>query len=767
VALAEFDFPDIIIGSIPAVYLYTVDGVGEGLQAKRRGLSVIIDHLTPPLKTTESYGPLLELQQMLDQYEAQEVEERRAVIAREVRTRIRQYNFTSDLGQMALDAPDDQLIHTLGHYLEELKTTFLPYGLHTFGKAWSPDAVDLLAKSMSSLTNGDVTEYRDRIDQSFGTERAAFLGALRGEYVDPGKGNDPIRTPDALPTGRNFYAIDASVMPTKISYELAKQLASDALANHPQTPEKVAAVLWAVETARDEGTMVSFILQLLGVEPVWDARGLVKELKAVPMEELGRPRVDVIVTSSGLFRDLFAQLLLLTDRAFRVALAGSYETIVKANPKLQRSLDAVLKDMPDVQRGSEPLEVNAVARHWVSSTEAVLERGETEEGAGARAITRIFGPAEGAYGAGISRIIEQAWTWKSRDEVADAYLGKMAHAYSGESWGNVEPEDYRQALTGIQQSFHSRATNLYGIADNDDYFDYFGGLSLAIERVNGKPPENDVLFYADPRQSRVETLEHFLTREMRSRYYNPDWIQGMMKEGYAGARTISNKFVEFAWGWQVTNPEIVRDWMWNEVTDIYFRDKYRLGVTKWFKDARQAPAMMNMAAILLTAAHKGFWKADSSAIHDLANTLGTLVVRYGPSCSSHVCGDTETIAWSKQWMNTAIVGPYSRAMKAAITGNTYSDTKPVVSKSAIPGQATSGFKGGLFDFVAERGPGEETTGGNIVERVFRTIRVQGWGTTFVFLILILLPSGVMVFVARDRYYRHRRFEPIRLTLKVP
>jgi cobaltochelatase CobN len=446
---------------------------------------------------------------------------------------------------------------------------------------------------------------------------------------------------------------------------------TDALATQPQTPEKVAAVLWAVETARDEGTMVSFVLQLLGIEPVWDARGLVKDLKLVPVEKLGRPRVDVIVTSSGLFRDLFAQLLLLTDRAFRTALAGSYRTIIKAHPEMQRSLDVVLRDMPDVQRGSEPLDVNPVARHWISSTEAALKRGDPEEKAGTRAITRIFGPAEGAYGAGISRIIEQTWTWKSRDEVADAYLGKMAHGYSGESWGTVDPEDYRQALTGIQKSFHSRATNVYGVVDNDDYFDYFGGLSLAIERVNGKPPENYVLFYADPRQSRVETLEHFLTKEMRSRYYNPEWIQGMMKEGYSGARTISNKFFEFAWGWQVTNPEIVRDWMWNEVTDIYFRDKYRVGVTQWFKDERQAPAMMNMAAILLTAAHKGFWKADPATIHDLANTLGTLVVRYGPSCSSHVCGDAETIAWSKQWMNSALSGPYSRAMKAAITVNTY------------------------------------------------------------------------------------------------
>ena len=765
VALAEFDFPDIMIGSIPAVYLYTVDGVGEGLQAKRRGLSVVVDHLIPPLKTTGLYGPILEVQQLLEQYEAQEVSERRAVIAREVRSKVREYNFTSDLGQDVLDGPDDQMIHTLGHYIEELKTTFLPFGLHTFGKAWTDNKIDLLANSIASLGDGDVGAFRKKIEESFSNERAAFLRALRGEYISPGKGNDPIRTPDVLPTGRNFYAIDGSVMPTKLSYELAKQLVEDALARHPQTPEKVAAVLWAVETARDEGTMLSFILQLLGVEPVWDARGLVKELRLVPLEKLGRQRIDVIVTSSGLFRDLFAQLLLLTDRAFHQTLAGSYQSILAKNPGLREALDTALKGIPEADRGSEPLAMNAVARHWMTSSGTSLKRGLTPDQAGKGALLRIFGPAEGAYGAGINRVIEQAWTWKSREQVADAYLGKMAHAYSADSWGTIEPDSYRNALTGIQESFHSRATNLYGVVDNDDYFDYFGGLSMAIERVSGKPPENYVLFYADPKQSKVETLEHFLTKEMRSRYYNPEWIQGMMKEGYAGARTISNKFFEFAWGWQVTNPEIIRDWMWDEVTDIYFHDKYRIGVTKWFQDERGAPAMINMAAILLTAANKGFWKAKPDTIRELANTLGRMVVRYGPSCSAHVCGNYETIAWSQQWMNPSLGGSYSRAMGAALSGNGYPGAQHELSSADIQTGRTARAKKPLFDFSVDRLPNHSVLPVGLIDTVFRRIRNQDWSEAFAYLFLILVPAGLAVFFVRDRYYRRRGFESIQLGLK--
>jgi cobaltochelatase CobN len=758
VALADFDYPDIMVESIPAVYLYTVDGVGEGLQAKRRGLSTIIDHLIPPLKTTELYGPILDLQQLLDQYEAQDVAERRAVIAREIRSKIRQSNFASDLGANALEMPDDQLIHNLGHYLEELKTTLLPFGLHTFGKPWQQNEIDLLANSMASLASGNAAEFRAAIEKSFSDERTAFLSALRGEYISAGKGNDPVRTPEALPTGRNFYALDASVMPTKISYELAKQLVNDALAKHPNVPDKVAAVLWAVETSRDEGTMLSFILQLLGIEPVWDARGMVKELKPIPAEQLGRQRIDVIVTTSGLFRDLFAQLLLIEDHAFHYALATSYDTIIAKNPGLRPALDAVLKDIPSSNRGHEGLEMNAVARHWIAASEAGLKRGEPADRAGERALLRIFGPAEGAYGAGISRIVEQAWTWKSREQVADAYLGKMAHAYSGQSWGVVDPEEYRSALTGIQESFHSRATNLYGVVDNDDYFDYFGGLSLAIERVNGAPPENYVLFYADPKQSRVDTLEHFLTKEMRSRYYNPEWIQGMMKEGYAGARTISNKFLEFAWGWQVTNPEIMRDWMWDEVNDVYFHDKYRLGITKWFHDERQAPAMINMASIMLTAANKGFWKAPPSTLRDLANTLGMLVVRYGPSCSAHVCGDFETIELSRQLMNPVLAGSYSRAMQAALSGGGYSGAPSSPSKVSPSVATKHRLKKPLFDFEVDHLQDNVAGSVDFVDVVLQRIqrmRNQDWNTAFLALLLVLLPSGVVIFFIRDRYYRRR------------
>jgi cobaltochelatase CobN len=783
VALADFDFPDIVIGDTPALYLYTVDGVGEGLQAKRRGLSVVVDHLIPPLKTTELYGSVLELQQLVEQYEAQDLAPRREAIARDLRKRIKEGHFASDVGDEVLSYDDDKLVHTVGHYLEELKTTFLPYGLHTFGKPWTPEKVEVLAESMWRMNpDGDGQkrqEFSVLIEASFDAERKSLIRALDGRYVEPGKGNDPIRTAEALPTGRNFFALDASVMPTRISYELARVLVTDATGLRDPLPDKIAAILWAVETVRDEGTMVSFVLQMLGVQPEWDVRGLVKDLRAVPLADLGRPRIDVVVSTSGLFRDLFGQLVVLLDKAFRVSLAASYHAIVRERPHLKSELDLVLSvlEEPERYRGNDPLTQNGIARHWVAQLEAAPALG------GELAIARIFGPAEGAYGAGINRVIEQAWTWDHRTQISDVYIQRMSHAYTARAWGVSRPQLYQAALAGVSLSFHSRATNLYGVLDNDDYFDYFGGLSMAVERANGRVPGSYVLFNADPARSRIEPLERFLTREMRSRYFNPEWIDGMMREGYSGARTVSNKFVEFAWGWQVTNPDIIRDWMWNEVVDVYLRDKYDLGVTAWLSQRQNSGALQNIAAILLTAADKGFWRASPDTLTEIATHMGTLVAQFGPTCSAHSCGNLDTVQFAERLMS-----PDLRRRFAAVMAEALHARAPQTSGSA---QGDRDQSAGGAQRVAGAQRAEAQSAGRSVDRTGRraafplplglTSSLDPRSAAFVSLNLmrlhppdyallllafgmLVLPCSCVLSFVRQRWLRRSRSGPSHLSL---
>jgi len=740
VALASFDYSDIMIADTPSVYIYIVDGVGEGLQAKRRGLAVIVDHLTPPLKTTVLYGGFLELKALIEDYDKASAANNPTLMAgyaQEVRSKVSELNLDTDLGMNPDELSDEELVEEVSEYLKNLLQTLMPYGLHTFGRLWTDDEIALLATSMVSadggaespslqrllaLENGwdfdnltlaqaeqlnnqaqdwvlqlitgqktasDLTSsarlqsklneakgYADKIIASFSSELNSLIDALAGGYVTPSTGNDPIRNPGAIPTGKNFYAISEQLLPTKVAWDLGKRLADMALAQLDALPEKIAAVVWCVETARDDGTMVSFVLRMLGVEPqptaAWLRGGSVGRMIATPLSTLlsdlnkiraskglppltERPRIDVVVTTSGLFRDLFPRTLINMDRAFRVALAASYNTIVAQHPELKSALDYTLQTLDEAKytgfKGSDPIGQNHIAKHWIELTWKYVDLGVPANDAGEIAVTRIFAPPVGDYGAGVNKAIEQSWTWETRDQVADVYLMRMSHSYSERGWGNTNLELFKDLLSGITVAYHSRSTNLYGVIDNDDYFDYFGGLSLAIERVNGVEPSLNVLYYANPANPVITSLIGFMARELRTRYYNPEWIQEMMNEGYSGARTIANKFVNHLWGWQVTNPDVVKDWMWQEVVDIYLNDKYNLGVNTWLSTGNRGYSMIEITGTLLTAAHKNFWNADEATLRQVADTWAKAIIQHGVSCGGTSCGNHEMFKWAVKYVD--------------------------------------------------------------------------------------------------------------------
>lgn len=207
------------------------------------------------------------------------------------------------------------------------------------------------------------------------------------------------------------------------------------------------------------------------------------------------------------------------------------------------------------------------------------------------------------------------WTWNDRSEVADIYLRRMSHAYSNTQWGISQQKLFQDLLKGITVTYHSRSTNLYGVIDNDDYYDYYGGLSMAIEKVNsGRTPTLNVVYYANPSNPEIVSLQEFMGREIRTRYFNPEWIKGQMMAGYAGARQISNKFIDYLKGWQVTTPQLVNDYVWNEITNVYIRDKYNIGVTSWLSTGQNAYAMIKITGTLLEMAHRGYWKADAATL---------------------------------------------------------------------------------------------------------------------------------------------------------
>ena len=803
VALSQFDYSDIMAGDIPSVYLYIMDGVGEGTQAKRRGLAVIVDHLTPPLKTVVLYGGLLELKDLLNLYEtaAQDMKEHyRKAIA----DKVKEMNLATDLGIINPDNINDADIEEIHDYLVNLQDTLLPYGLHTFGQSWTDQEIALLATSIVSVDSStssslqklicqvmhptwnyndltieqagqlnqeaqnwilqiitgqktaaelttdatlqaklnDAKSYADKIRNSFTSEMDSLVEALSGGYVTPGKGNDPIKSPESLPTGINFYALDESKMPTQVAWDLGKKLADMALAQLDNIPEKIAAVVWCVETARDDGTMVSFVLRMLGIQP-WTYNTVSKkwEMKytATPMATLlsdlnavrtanglaavtKRPRVDVVVTTSGLFRDLFPRLLTNMDRSYRLALAASYNQIVAQYPQLTTALDYVLLTLVDAKytnfKGDESLDQNYIAKHWIESTLGFIGRGISSNESGELAITRIFAPPVGEYGAGVNKAVEQSWTWENREEVADVYINRMSHSYTERNWGISNPNLFRKLLKGIETAYHSRCTNLYGVLDNDDYYDYYGGLSMAIEMMNnGKAPNLNVLYYANTNNPQIYSLQQFMAQEMRSRYFNPEWIQGMMGEGYSGARYISNKFVSYLWGWQVTSPSTVKNWMWDEVANTYVKDQYNLGVTKWLSTGNNAYSMISITGTLLTAAYEGYWKTDLATLNMVRNTWAQLIATNGVACCDCSCGNLAMIEWASKNLNPDLLAKLNSEIYKA-TGNSQfapgqipSQTQQPATQSQTTGSTASVTSQSISDSdgSSERPQSEEST----------------------------------------------------------
>lgn len=651
VGLSGDDYPSLIASDLPGIYPYIVDGVGEGTQAKRRGLAVIVDHLTPPLATTPLYDELLALRQLVESFEAASSESLKTQAAHLMRERVTALNLRTELeasmsGVLAVrgigfDTADDALLaHEISHYLTRLQERFMPYGLHVFGRPWTPKSLDLMLASMKQ--NGiDDPHIAHKLRDSPRREMAALLAGLDGRYIEPGKGNDPLRSPDALPTGRNFHAVDGDILPTRLGFGLGREMAAKAMARDPKGEGSEGIILWASDAVRDEGVMVGFALAMMGAEPVWNARGIVTDVRLAP----GAVRRDALVTTSGLFRDLYPNLIRLIDRAGRLALAASAQTLVDRDPALREALQGALAPIEGAVWGGEAVTDNRVAREWLVRQQALAASGMPPADAGAAAALRIFGDAPGAYGAGVNRLTERSGAWREREEIGRAYRNRMGHAYGLDAEGQPSHRVFDVALDGVQRTYHGRASNLYGLLDNNDAFDYVGGLSLAVETRTGRVPEALILQHAQPGRADVEPLAGALLGELRGRFLNPAWLRPLMDNGYAGARTMGQEFIENLWGWQVTRPDLVKSWAWDEVKAVYFDDARGIGLPEFLGRRHNAHVKAHMLAVFMVAAEKGFWKTDAATIRQMGGELARLTAANGLPGSGHTAPDHPMWGW--------------------------------------------------------------------------------------------------------------------------
>jgi len=722
VGMSDEDYPSLILGDLPSIYPYIVDGVGEGIQAKRRGLAVMIDHLTPPLESTALYDDLLSLRQVVESFESAPVDAKaiRHRAIDEIKKLVDELNLRDELqtsmaselavrGITEFDQVDDELlVHEVGHYLTKLQEDFMPLGLHVFGRDWSTDAIETMVTSMSQNQTLDKSWY-DLLAKSPKAEMDALLGALNGQYVNVGKGNDPIRTPEVLPTGRNFYAMDGSLIPSRLGYNVGVELATKAriqtnldtskksepnpLSSKPSNEDlkgSDAIVLWASDVVRDEGAMIGFGFDMLGVKPTWNSRGIFKGLerfdvsktpdKDVDGNPVLRVRHDTLFTTSGLFRDLYGAQLIWLERAVLLALDGSSDLIRKDYPALTHALNSALTPLDGMtDPGNESLEVNRVAARWVKDASAALNAGMGDEQAGREASYRIFGTTPGTYGAGVNRLVERSGAWQDRSQIAETYINRMGHAYGNDIQGEPNQNLFKQRLATVDNTYLGRASNLYGLLDNNDSFDYMGGLSLAVETVqNGVVPNNFILSYADSNNMKIDPLETALLSELRGRYLNPQWLKPLMNEGYAGARTMGSEFLEYLWGWQVTNPGVVKSWVWDEVKAVYIDDKLELGLDDFLQQGQNVHVKTNMLAVMLVAAEKDFWDADDKDIKQLADAFTALVLEHGLPGSGHTNPDNPIYPWLAPYVEQA---SYQKLM--ALVESTKNTSEAVTLPSTI------------------------------------------------------------------------------------
>lgn len=641
-ALGFDDYPRLCLGAIPNLYPFIVNNPGEGTQAKRRLSSVIIDHLTPPLTRAGLYGQLEELERLLEEHShASALYPRRAAeIERQIRTLIHSSEWKKDLPQEGCSLPD------VSNFLCELKESQIRSGLHVLGSAPKGEkAVDFVLSLLRLPQGGNpgllaelagagpdislrLPAERDRLDlqarewvgsvlenptaastassenlrrlaslvrdrlvpamERTGEEISNILKALDGGVVSPGPAGAPTRgRVDVLPTGRNFYALDPRIIPTPLAWNCGRALAEALLRRHFQDHgeplQRLALVVWGTSNMRTGGDDLAQALWLWGCEPVWEeSSGRVVDFRIVPAGVLGRPRVDVTLRVSGLFRDAF----------------GETVRLLAAIPKRLAALD-------------EPGELNPIRAAWLADREILLQRGASEQAAERTAALRVFTSAPGCYGSGLLPLLD-AGNWRSIDDIAKVFIRWGHHGIGADGRISAEPDALRSRLMHAQAVAQNQDNREHDILDSDDYFQFQGGLHATITALCGRAPAN---YHGDssvPESPRIRALEEELVRVLHSRVFNPRWIHAMQQHGYKGAFEMAAT-IDYLFGYGATTG-LVRDHHYQTAAQ-----KLAIEPEEFFR-THNPDALRECTGRLLEAANRGLWKSPNThTINSLEN----------------------------------------------------------------------------------------------------------------------------------------------------
>ncbi|MGH2521340.1 MAG: cobaltochelatase subunit CobN, partial [Anaerolineales bacterium] len=415
-----------------------------------------------------------------------------------------------------------------------------------------------------------------------------LLRALNGEHIPPGPSGAPTRgMAHVLPTGRNFYTVDPRSLPSPAAWQVGERLADELIRRYQRDegkiPETVGLSIWGTSAIRTHGDDIAQVFALLGARPRWQAENKrIVGVDVIPLDQLNRPRVDVVCRISGFFRDAFPHLITLMDQAVRM-----------------------------VSEMDEPLDQNFVRKHVVERQAALRQSGLSESEAARRARYRLFGSKPGAYGAGILPLIDER-NWRDNADFAQAYLNWGGYAYTETEYGAAARDDFARALSGVNVAAKNQDNREHDIFDSDDYLQYHGGMIAAIRALTGRAPRKYFGDNSDPARPRVRDLKEEALRVFRSRVVNPKWIESVKRHGYKGGLELTAT-VDYVFGYDAT-ADIVDDWMYAEVAERYALDP----ATQAFLRESNPWALRDMLNRLTEAIRRGMWDADD----DMQRRLG-------------------------------------------------------------------------------------------------------------------------------------------------
>ena len=605
-------WPDRMIGDLPNIYLYAANNPSEGALAKRRSAATTVTHLTPPLAQAGLYKGLTDLKSSLDRWAQTPPDAAKERVDLEGLIQAQAAALDLAEAEPVWNGHAAVEIAALRGKLHELEETLIPHGMHVVGQippvgeradtlaamAEAQGAPELDRAALEAVAGGVPASHAAREaglepggaaaaalarletparHLSEDHETPALIHALDGGFIRPVAGGDLVRNPDVLPTGRNLHGFDPFRLPSAFAVQDGAEQAARLVARHEAetgaAPGSVALVLWGTDNLKTEGGPIGQALALMGAKPRFDGYGRLAGAELIGLEELGRPRIDVVMTLSGIFRDLLPlQTKLLAEAAYLAAAA------------------------------EEPLARNHVRAHTLAY--------QARQGCDFdTAALRVFSNAEGAYGSNVNQLVDSG-AWGEEDELADSYQKRKCYAYGRDGRGAHNPEMLQSLLGDVDLAYQNLESVELGVTTVDHYFDTLGGIGRAVRRARG---EEAPVYIGDQTRGdgKVRTLKEQVALETRTRALNPKWYEGMLNHGHEGVRQIEAHVTNTV-GWSATTGA-VDPWVYQRLSETFVLDE----------DMRRRMAELNPTASarmtnrLIEACERNYWTPDADTMDAL------------------------------------------------------------------------------------------------------------------------------------------------------